>query len=444
MLPVHAPTPCPTAGALAFCAAPPAFSAPAAPPARLADQSRPCDDPSGAPSFCPALPSATDPVTLRARRQDACAQLAPGDAPAFCLAAPVEGSSMALQREVALVLLRQRLGPGFVHQRSGAVDLWIEQGASPAVADALFASLTTDAAAVAADFGRPFRDPPAVFLFLSRQSFASALERQFGFATATAGVLAGQYGGIVISGIDAVAVNGEAVLSGGRPALFRHELAHIAIHQRSGEDIPPWLDEGLATLAAGPDFDSERAIALSLLGRDPAALRIFSDDRPWIDHNAALDGHGYAVAAEAARLLRDRVGASGVAALLDRMGEGVAAERALEDALGEPLDRFVALLPERALAGCRQGLGVAPARPDGLVLWSAYGFAPGAALAVRADGSQDYAFSVTTDRYGTYTGTLGGPMPAGRYRLSVRASGGEHAALEIAIGSPAAPSARGC
>jgi hypothetical protein len=437
--------PCGSGGAVEFCAALPAFTPPEPPPARLADQSRPCDDPAGAPSFCLAVPSAADPVALRARRQDACAQLAPGDAPAFCLAAPPsEGSDVALQREVALVLLRQRLGPGFQHERSGAVDLWIERGAPSAVADALYGALSGDAAAVAAYFGRPFRDPPAVFLFLSRQSFAAALERQFGFPAATAAVLSRQYGGIVIAGIDAVAVNGEAVLSGGRPALFRHELAHVAIHQRSGEAVPPWLDEGLATLAAGSDFDGERAVALSLLARDPAALRILTDDRPWIDHNAALDGHGYAVAAEAARLVRGQAGDSGVATLLDRMGAGIAPQRAIEDALGEPFARFVAQLPERALAGCRQGLGVSAARGDGLVLWSAWGFAPQATLAVRVDGPQDYAFSVTTDRYGTYTGTLGSPMPAGSYELRVRASDGAHAALGVTVGSTTAPSARGC
>ena len=73
----------------------------------------------------------------------------------------------------------------------------------------------------------------------------------------------------------------------------------------------------------------------------------------------------------------------------------------------------VAALPARVLGSCRAGIGVSAARPDGLLLWHAYGFAPRSALAVAIDGPSHYAFAVTTDRYGVYTGTLGGRCRSG-------------------------------
>ena len=109
---------------------------------------------------------------------------------------------------------------------------------SAAVADAIDATLLEDAAAVQGYFSRAFSDPPAVFLFTSRQSFAAALERQFGFSADNAALLARQTGGITLAGIDAVAINGESVLNAGRTTIFRHELTHVAVHRLAGESVP--------------------------------------------------------------------------------------------------------------------------------------------------------------------------------------------------------------
>ncbi|HEY8805989.1 MAG TPA: hypothetical protein VIN70_00205 [Candidatus Limnocylindria bacterium] len=351
-----------------------------------------------------------------------------------------------MQREVALVLLRQRLGPDFRRTGTGAVELWTETTMSTAVAEAILATLVADAATVEAYFGRPFGDPPAVFLFSSRASFASALERQFGFSAESAALLARQTGGVTLAGIDAVAINGESVLNAGKTTIFRHELAHVAIHRLAGDGVPAWLDEGLATLVEGRDpFGIDRATALSILENDPAVLTILGDDRSWLQNNTDYGGHAYGVAAEAVRVVEERIGLEAVVAMLERIGAGTLPAAAIEGALTESLARFVIELPGRALADCKQGIFVSAARSDGLRIWIAYGFRPQNSTAVTVDGQgQRYAFRVVTDRYGVYTGTLGTPMQAGSYVLDVTADTGEHAQQVLVLGDPTSVAQRSC
>ncbi|HEY8730856.1 MAG TPA: hypothetical protein VIN69_02625 [Candidatus Limnocylindria bacterium] len=435
---------------LTFCATLPPFRSPDVLPTRIVDQARPCEDPAALSSFCLALPTAlgtSDPATLLARRQDACAQLAPTDAPGFCLAPPGGSvSAQALQRQVALVLLRQRLGSDFRRVATGPVEIWTETSLPIDVANAIGGRVVEDAATVQAYFGRAFADPPAVFLFTSRASFQGALERQFGFSAASAAFLAQQTGGVTLAGIDAVAINGESVLGAGPPTIFRHELTHVAIHRLSGDAVPSWLDEGLATLVEGRDpYGSDRATALSILANDPSVLTIFSDDRSWLQNNTDYGGHAYGVAAEAVRVLEERIGIPAMVAMLERMGTGTPATAAIEDALGEPFSRFVIEVPGRALAGCRQGLFASDERSDGLRIWIGYGFRPDSSISVAIDGQgQQYAFRAVTDRYGVYVGTVGLPMPRGSYALRVNADTGEQAQLALVIGDPAAVAQRGC
>lgn len=437
-------------GTVTFCATLPPFGSPEPAPTWLVDQARPCEDAAALASFCLALPIATgtsDPTALLARRQDACAQLASSDAPGFCLAPPGGSlSARALQRQVALVLLRQRLGSDFRRAGTGAVDLWTETSMSAAVADSIDATLLQDAAAVQGFFSRPFSDPPAVFLFTSRQSFASALERQFGFSAETAGFLSRQTGGITLAGIDAVAINGESVLNAGRTTIFRHELTHVAVHRLAGDDVPAWLDEGLATVVEERDpYGIDRASALSILGNDPGALTIFGSERSWLQNNTDLGGHAYGVVAEAVRVLDGRIGRAGLVAMLERIGAGTPPAGAIEDAIGESLAQFVIALPGRALGDCRQDVFVSAARADGLRIWYAYGFRPQNSVAVTVDGQgQQYAFRAVTDRYGVYTGTVGTPMPSGSYVLRVTADTGESAAVTLALGDRTSVAQRGC
>jgi hypothetical protein len=144
------------------------------------------------------------------------------------------------------------------------------------------------------------------------------------------------------------------------------------------------------------------------------------------------------------RVIEDRIGVPGVVAMLERIGAGLPGP-AIDDALKEPLSRFILELPARALAGCQQGIFVSAARSDGLRIWLAYGFRPQNSVAVTVDGQgQRYAFHVVTDRYGVYTGTLGTPMPSGSYVLRVTADTGERAQITLALGDRASIAQQGC
>ncbi len=436
--------------AVRFCPSLPSFRPSDEAPIRLTDQVRPCEDATAfRPSFCVALPAAgVDHATLVTQRQDACAQLTRSDAPAFCLIVP--SSSVAdttLAREAALVLLRQRLGSEFRRVSGGELELWAESGVSSTDADRIDIVLRDDAAAVQAYFARRFSEVPAVFVFASQQSFAFALERQFGYSSGMAAQLSSQYGGLLISAIGAIAINGKNVLSGGRPTIFRHELTHVMVHQVAGFELPLWFDEGLATLAVETDdsaFDQSRATALSILGDETMRFTTFDEERSWFDRNAALGGNAYGVAVEAVRLMVVRLDRAGVVAMLEAVGRGATLDSAYSAAAGESLRQFVEGMPGRVLANCPRGITLSATRPDGLVLWRIYGFGQQRNVTMTADGPAHYAFQVMTDRYGVYSGTLGAPMPGGTYALRATTSIAITAQISVALGKTTTLPSRAC
>jgi hypothetical protein len=450
--PVTAPADCASIlAALRFCPAPPSFAPNDATPSRLADQVRPCEDADAfRPSFCVALPAenaSADHATLVARRLDACAQLPQGDAPGFCLSIPSNDTEDAkLQREAALVLLRQRLGSEFRRVSGGSLDLWAESGVSLDVAQRLDAIVREDATAVEGYFGRTFRDVPALFVFASQPSFALALEKQFGYSRGMAAQLSNQFGGLLVTGLGAIAINGQNVLGGGRPTIFRHELTHVMSHQLAGTGLAMWLDEGLATLVAETDpstFDLDRTTAFSILADSALRMLAFEEDRSWLDRNTALGGNAYGVAAEAVRLMVARLDRTGLVTVLEAVGRGQSLTSAYAVATGGSLAQFVETIPSRVLGECPDGLTLSATRPDGLILWRIYGFGSHRTVAITADGPAHYAFGVVTDAYGVYSGTLGGPMPLGTYALRAIATGSADATISVVLG-PKVPAKRSC
>jgi hypothetical protein len=336
-----------------FCAVLPTNAVEASPAAPPFDHVSPCTSPAapGA-SFCVALPTpgpAVDRTELLARRQDACAQLEAGEAPDFCLVVPTGGASTsALQRDIALALLRQRLGTDFRRTTAGGVQLWTEIGVSAPIVDRAVRLIGADAAAVEEYFGRRYQEPPSVFLFMSQQSFGLALQRHFGVSSALAVQMSQQLLGVLLTGSDAVAINGQSIATSGRPVVYRHELAHVLIHQLAGDGVANWLDEGLAThvSALEPEvIDPLRASALASLRTDRRALSIFTDTRDWQTVNSAYGNRAYGVAAEAVFALERRVGRAGVTTLLESIGRGTAFEDAFGTVVGQTFDDFIALLP---------------------------------------------------------------------------------------------------
>lgn len=415
------------------------------------DQLRPCDPGAAIPSFCVALPApgtTADPVALAATRQRACAQLAPKEAPSFCLALAPGSGSAALERDVALALLRQRLGETVRRVGTAPPDLWVEDGLPAASADRLRSILQDDMIAVQAYFDRPFGRVPAVFVFATRESFASALERHLGYPASAAARLAAQSGGLLVTGLDAILINAENVLGGDRPpTILRHELAHVLLHELAGDmTMPAWLDEGLATLIErGDAAQRERMVSLSLAAARRVSLDSLADPGAWLSRNEALFGHGYGIAAAAAEMLLERIGPGGLVPLLTALGRGVPLADAYAAAAPESLAAFVAAFPPRAgAASCGRGVVVDAPGSDGLTIYQLYGFPPDAAVSVTVDRAATHlAFSVRTDAIGAYAGTLGGTMPAGVYRLRASVSLGA-AEVDVPVGPGAGPAARSC
>lgn len=417
----------------------------------VVDQLQPCATGGVVPSFCVALPAqgtTADPVALAATRKRACAQLAPKEAPSFCLSLAPGVGSVALERDVALALLRQRLGDAVRRVGMAPPDLWVEDAVSAPSADRLREVLQEDMAAVRAYFGRDFTRVPAVFVFATRGSFAAVLERHFGYPAPVSARLAAQSGGLLVTGLDAIVINAENVLGGGRPpTILRHELAHVLLHELAGDTaMPAWLDEGLATLIerAGTD-DRERFVALSIAADRRVSLDSLADPSAWLGRNEALLGHAYGIAAGAAGMLVDRVGPGSLVPLLEALGRGVPLADAYAARSSESLAAFVAAFPSRALAAsCGRGIVATAPGADGLTIYQLYGFPPNAAVSVTADRAATHlAFSVSTDAVGAYAGTLGGTMPPGVYRVRASVSLGA-AEVDVAVGQGTGPAGRSC
>ena len=341
-----------------FCASVPTNAPELSTSAPLVDQLRPCTGSAASgPSFCVALPTpvpSADRGELLVQRRETCAQLEAGEAPDFCLVVPASGASTAgLRRDIALALLRQRLGTEFRRTAAGGVQLWTEVGVSGPIVEGALRLVMADSVAVQEYFDRRYLQPPAVFLFTSHQSFGLAMQRHFGVEASVAMQLSQQLLGVLLTGSDAVAINGESIVTSGRPVVYRHELAHVLIHQLAGDGVPAWLDEGLATRVSALDpaiIDPARAGAIAALRTDRRALSIFTDGRDWQTINTALSGRAYGVAAEAVLEIERRVGRSGMTALLETLGRGASIEEGFRDLAGETLDDFIARLPATVYA----------------------------------------------------------------------------------------------
>ena len=415
------------------------------------DQLRPCEPSAALPTFCVALPAhgvSPDPDTLAVARQRACAQLAPKEAPTFCLSLSPGTGSASLERDVALALLRQRIGDGVRRVGSAPPDLWVEDGVPATTAAELRTVLVDDMTAVRAYFGRDFGRVPAVFVFVTRGSFAAALERHFGYPAAVAARLATQSGGLLVTGLDAIVINAENVLGGRSLTILRHELTHVLLHDLAGDSrLPAWLDEGLATIVerGGTPDERERLVSLSLAAERAVSLESLSDPGAWLSQNDRLAGHGYGIAAAAAQLLLDRIGPVGLVPLLEAVGRGGSLADAYRAQGSETLAAFSAAFPSRALAAsCGRGIATDAPGTDGLTIYQLYGFPPTSAVSVTVDRATTHlAFSVTTDAVGSYAGTLGGTMPPGLYRVRASVALGA-VEVDVPVGPGAGRAARSC
>jgi hypothetical protein len=124
----------------------------------------------------------------------------------------------------------------------------------------------------------------------------------------------------------------------GLATLLAHELTHCVLFHAAGREgsrsVPPWFQEGMASVAAGERHALADATAL---GAPSAAVR--ADPRRF-----------YGTADRAFRELLERHGEARVRALLRRLGEGAPFPAAFLDALGVPVTEFEGDLARRLAA----------------------------------------------------------------------------------------------
>jgi EAL domain-containing protein (putative c-di-GMP-specific phosphodiesterase class I) len=217
-----------------------------------------------------------------------------------------------------LDFLRERTGHAFVAETAEGADIYVEASVNPEMQARLANAVDRDLSQVELDYGREFDKRPAIYVFATRSSFALGLQQLFGVRTTDAGLLAAANGGVTLPRQGAIVINLQNVRGEGDLAIVRHELTHALIHQIVGADasLPAWLDEGLATLEErgdGAEISTRgAAVTMTMLVEGKISLDRLESGTQWAQENAALGGEAYTVAAEAARLLRERISPDGL------------------------------------------------------------------------------------------------------------------------------------
>jgi hypothetical protein len=115
-------------------------------------------------------------------------------------------------------------------------------------------------------------------------------------------------------------------------ATLRHELAHLALHERLPEPIPRWFNEGYAEVAAGSwDVESGWTLRLAfLLGRAPPLDSLTME---W-PRSAARARLAYLLSATMVDHLRRRAGERGFALLMENWRREGTLERSVRVTFG--------------------------------------------------------------------------------------------------------------
>lgn len=119
----------------------------------------------------------------------------------------------------------------------------------------------------------------------------------------------------------------------------RHEIAHAGVHQMGGEEVPRWLDEGLAVILEGGVSDRERRrFRRAQRGRSFSLNQLsglFESYETELD--STLAACAYAAAGDFVGSLLQRHGAGNLRVFLRSLRAGQRMERAFRDAFGVPL-----------------------------------------------------------------------------------------------------------
>jgi EAL domain-containing protein (putative c-di-GMP-specific phosphodiesterase class I) len=342
----------------------------------------------------------------------------------------------AASPESGLGTLEQRTGLAFVRETADRVDIFVEASASSALRSQIARAVDRDMSALKEAFAQDFTARPTVYAFATRTSFALGLQQLFGVRGTDAGLLAAANGGVTLPRQNAVVINLENVPNDRDLAILHHELTHALVHQMIGTgSLPAWFDEGLAMLEERrPSADEaagvrNAAIALTAVSLGRATLADLDSPAQWVQRNAELDGQAYTVAAEAVRLIEQRVGRAGIVRTLGAVSSGQTFAAAYASEAGESLSQFQRAFPAR-LAEDQAAARILQGPAEGGVLWTLAGFTPGRSVTITID-SADYhlEYAVTPDRYGMYQAAFGSTAPHGEYTLRARTATATAAAI---------------
>jgi|GEM_PF-189467 len=191
-------------------------------------------------------------------------------------------------------------------------------------------------------FGWEFRSRPDVLLIADRETF----ERMSGSR---------HFSAFAVPKARLVAINLPSVRTGTYLLYetFKHELCHLLLHDRIGEDrLPKWLDEGVCQWVSGSLGE-----LLIAGGTGATAADVASNPIPLarLDRDFPDDQRSLMVAYETSRsfveYISGRFGREGLLAVLNRLAAGDHPDRAFSAALSVPL----AALEEDWRAGLRGG-----------------------------------------------------------------------------------------
>ncbi len=340
---------------------------------------------------------------------------AAGFIPAFCLNVPTTSA----RRETTVPL--QSLS-------TLRADVRAEQTLALSDTAALAAGIDRAVERVEKLFGRSFSRKPRILLFATPSSFATGANELFGYSAATAAYVAATYGGIFDRSTLTIAANWSASNSARMNAAIAHELTHLMIRDLTGgNEIPTWLDEGLATVVEQDDPSGAVWTAdEALTGRALATSHAVSFARvsalgDWHSVYGALGRPLYGYAGEAVREMRARVDWSGMVRILSDIGQGTRFAIAYLATAHESVET----LELRLSAGVGPSIVAGDVDATGLVRWTLFAGAADRAISVAISGDLGYSvtFTVQTDRFGMYRGSFGSTASAGRYTL--RAAGAQ-------------------
>lgn len=147
-------------------------------------------------------------------------------------------------------------------------------------------------------------------------------------------------------------------------AVASHEIAHLVLHKKLGENRPPrWLDEGMAVfMGAEPLFSrAEHLVPIALTGRY-IMFRLLEHDFPT---DSSMATTAYAESGDFVRFLYLDKGREAFYRYLDLMAAGEDPDRAMKASFGKTLFD----LENEWLKKVRKTYGFIPALSGGALLW---------------------------------------------------------------------------